>query len=225
MDGLDFLGADPAPQPQRHALGMDMGIWSSILKAAGGVAEGAIESKEQDDAKAKTSKEEGDKVSAIINADNAAVVANARAAISELTKASSLATDKAAAQVAASAQDRASSDLSSSAQTKRADAADKALNNAIARSRSSPNDKYLAELVKQWTAVANKAHGGAIASVDDETSDGKKGKGKKGKGDANVGGSWFTRPVVGPVPGYGVVAGGAIGLTGLGLLVKKLLSR
>jgi len=225
MNGLDFLGADPAPRAQRHALGMDLGIYSSILKAAGGVAEGAIEAHEADEAKAKTDKEESDKVSAVINADVAAVVAAARSAISDLTKSNTAATDKAAAQIAASAQDRVAQGLSSSGQEKRADAADKALNVAINRSRSSPNDKYLAELVKQWTTVANKAHGGAVASVDDETSDKKGGKGKKGKGAAVGGDSWFMRPVVGPIPGYGVAIGGTGALVGLGLLAKKLLSR
>jgi hypothetical protein len=80
---------------------------------------------------------------------------------------------------------------------------------------------YLAELVKQWTATANKAHGGAVASIDDETTDKKGGKGKK----AQVGGSWWTRPVVGPVPGYGVAAGGAGAAVGLGFLVRSLLRR
>jgi hypothetical protein len=223
MNGLDYLGADPAPRQPRHALGMDLGIYSSILKAAGGVAEGAIEAKEADDAKAKTSREEADKVSAIVAADNAAAVAAARAAISEQSKAPTLSTDKAAASLASAAQERVASGLSSSAQEKRAAAADKALESAINRARSSPKDMYLAELVKQWTATSNKAHGGAVASVDDETTD-KKGKGKKGKG-AEVGGSWWTRPVVGPVPGYGVAAGGAGVVVGLGFLVRRIFRR
>lgn len=206
MDGLHYLGCDT------H-VGFDYG---SILQSAGGLASGIISSVEEDKAKEKLAADDEKKAQAAIAADLAASNAAARAETSAALKQPSAAVDASAAQTAAAAQDRAAADLSPSASEKRAAAADKALKDATASAQASPKDGYKAALVRAWTTTANKAHNVSIVS-----SEGGKGK----KGDKSGGESWFTRRVVGPIPGYGVVVGG-VGILGiLGLVIKKVVSR
>lgn len=224
MSGLDCLGADEV-QPRRSrrtAVGFDLGLFSSLFKAAGGAAEGAIEAKEADDQSEAAARKEADKVSAAIAADNAAAVAMARADFSALAKSSTAALDKSAADNAVAAQDKAGADLSDDGQAKRAAAADKAMQTALDRARAKPSDKYQLALAKAWTTVANKAHNNAITASDDSSDGSGKGKGKGKKGGGS-GESWWTRPVIGPLPGTAVAVGGAGAAVGLGLLIKRFL--
>jgi hypothetical protein len=209
-DGLDSFGCED--------IGVDYG---SILQSGGALAQGIVAAKEASDAESKTSADEQKKLSLSIAADVAAVAASARADTTapRVGRASSptAAVDAQAADLAMKAADHMAEGLSEASQQKRADAADKQLADAIKRAQANPKDEYLAAMVKEWTAQANKAHNGSITASDD----GK--KGKKGKGAS--GESFWTRRVIGPIPGYGVVAGG-VGLAGgLGFAIKKIFFR
>jgi hypothetical protein len=202
MDGLNSLGCD-------EEIGLDFG-YGTLFKTAGGIAEGAIASKEEDDAKQKSEKEESDAVTAAVAADIAAANAQARSDTSAQLKSSSADVDAQAAQIAFDAQDKTGAALSESGAKKRGAAADKQLANAIKNAQAAPKDGYKAALVKAWTATVNKAHNTSITSS---------GKGKKGD---KSGGSFWTRRVLGPIPGYGVVAGGTAVAGGLGYAIKRI---
>ena len=209
MEGLDLLGCD-------GEIGLDFG-YGTLFKTAGGIAEGAISAHEADVEQAKLDKDEQDKLNAAVAADIAASNATARADVSAQLKSSSASIDAQAAQLAQTAQDKAGAGLSDAGQAKRAAAADKALDTAVKNAQSSPKDGYRQALVKAWTATANKAHNGTISSFDDG---GGKGKGKKGgKGGGE---SFWTRRVVGPLPGAAVVPLAAGGLGALGYAVKRI---
>jgi len=205
MDGLEYLGCD-------GEIGLDFG-YGTLFKAAGGIAEGAIASKEQDDAKAKLDADEQKSLNTAVAADIAASNAAAQAAVSAKLRSSSASIDAQAAQLASAAQDKAGAGLSSAASDKRAAAADKALNDAVHNAQAAPKDGYKAALVQAWTATANKAHNGSITTMDS-------GSGKKGgKGGGE---SFWTRRVIGPLPGAAVVPLGAGLLGGIGYAVKRI---
>ena len=210
MDGFDCLGAE--------VVGFD---WGGAAQTAGGVISFATEAAEKDKAEKKSSADEKAALDKSIAADLAASNAVAKAAVSAKLKSPSASIDKTAAQSALAAQDKAGAALSADSASKRADAADKALDLAIKNAQAKPNDGYLAALVDAWTQTANKAHNVSITSSDDS------GGGKKGKRGHDDGGgqSWFTRPVLGPIPGAGVLALGAGVLTGLGFLIRALVKR
>lgn len=216
MDGLDCLGVEDAKDKKS---GFDYG---ALLQAAGGVASYSIAAAEKDKAEKKSAEDEKKKLEAVIAADIAAANAMARAAVSSQLKQSSAAVDAMSAQTAQQAQDRAGMGLTSDVAEKRAEAAEKQLATATKNAQSAPNDGYKAALVASWTATVNKAHNSSIVSSGD-FGKGDKGKGKHGKdGDKE---SWFTRRVVGPIPGAGVLAIG-VGVVGvLGFAVKKIFWR
>lgn len=208
MDGLRYLGCE-------EYVGLDFG-YGTLFKTAGGIAEGAIVAHEQDVAQEKLDKDEETRVSAAVAADIAASNAQARAEISAQLKSPSASIDAQAAQLSASAQDKAGGALSDAGSQKRAVAADKALADAIKNAQAAPKDGYKAALVKAWTAASNKAHNTSIVSSD---AGGGKGKGKGGKGSGE---SFWTRRVVGPLPGAAVVPIG-VGVVGaLGYAVKRI---
>lgn len=213
MEGLDCLGAEE----------VDVGFdWGGLAQTAGGVVSFASDAADKDKAEKKTAADDKASLDKAIAADLAASNAVAKAAVSAKLKQASASIDQTAAQNALAAQDKAGSNLSSDNQEKRADAADKALDMAVKNAQAKPSDGYLAALVSAWTQTANKAHNGSITSSDD---DGGK-KGKKGKKDDGGGGqSWLTRPVLGPIPGGGVLALGAVVVTGLIFLIRALVKR
>lgn len=200
MDGLDTLGAE-------DVMGVDYG---GILQAAGGLATAGISAAEQKKAEDAAKANESKNVAAAIAADQAAATAMAAAELSAAAKGPSAAIDAQAAQMAITAQDRAAAALAGDGHKKRAEAAEATLAAVVKVAQSKPTDRNQAALVRAWTAVVNKAHAGAIMAT----------PGASGF-DAYGGQSWFTRPVMGSVPGYGVllIAGGA--LTAVGLVVKK----
>ena len=222
MDGLDCFGADD--------IGFD---WGAAAQTAGGVVSFASEAADKDKAEKKSSADDAAKVTAAINADVAASAAVAKADTTApkvgRPNSPSASIDATAAQQAVAAQDRAGAALSSDGAQKRADAADKALADAVKRAQAKPSDEFLAAMVRAWQATANKAHNTSITSNDsDDDSGGKKGKGGKGKGKKDKddsGKNWFVRPVLGPIPGAGVIAIGAGVLTGLGFAVKAIFFR
>lgn len=197
-DGLDTLGAEE--------VGVDYG---SILQAAGGLATAGVSAAEQAQKEKDAKADEEKKAAGAIAADQAAASAMARADVSAQTHAPSATIDAQAAQMAISAQDSAAAGLTANAQKKRAEAADATLAAVVKASQAKPGDKNQTALVKAWTTVAAKAHSGAISAT-----------GAPGSGLVPGGESWFTRPVLGKVPGYGVLLIGA-GALGAGWLVVK----
>ena len=200
MDGLDTLGAE-------DVMGVDYG---SLLQAAGGLATASVSAVEQSKKEDADRADQSKKVAAAVAADQAAATAMAQADVSAQLKGASAGIDATAAQMAVSAQDAAGGALSADGQKKRAETADATLAAVVKASQAKPTDKYKAALVKAWTTVANKAHSGAISP----------GGGASGF-DSYGGPSFWTRRVLGPLPGWSVVTLGAGVLTGAGLLVKK----
>lgn len=207
MDGLDLLGAEDKK-------GFDYG---ALAQAAGGIIQYGTAAADKDKAEKKSAAEEKASLETAVAADLTAATAAARAAVSQQLKSPSAAIDASAAATAIAAQDRAAAKLSSDAADKRADAAEKALADATKAAQAAPKDGYKAALVIAWTAIVNKAHNTSIV-----TSDGGSGGGKRGKGDDGGQKNWFVRPVLGPIPGGGVLAIGAGVLAGLAFVVKKL---
>lgn len=203
---LELLGVD-------ECVGLDAGSFGSIFQAAGELAKGGISLYEQDKAEKKAAADSDAKLKAVIAADVAASVAAARADVSAQAKSASAQVDKAAAEAAARAQDRAGSALSPTNSAQRAEAAEKALAQATAKAQASPKDAYAVALMKAWTATVNKANNVQLTA--DQPARPAEGGGE----------SWLTRKVVGPVPGWGVAAGG-VGLVGLiGLSLRGLVGR
>lgn len=217
MDGLDCFGCYELGEDPADDRGSFLGFnWGGLFDGASGLVKGGLSAYQEDQAKKKLDADNQKKVDAAIKADREASLAVARASVSATLKQASAAVDATAAQRALDAQDRAAAVLSPEGSQARATAADKAADDALAAAQAKPTDGYLAALAKAWAQTANKAHAGSILSADDADGTAK----SKGKGEKKE--SWFTRPVIGPVPGYGVVAGGAGLAVGLGFIVKRL---
>jgi hypothetical protein len=191
------------------SLGFDFG---KLLQATGGVATYGVSAYEEEK-KAKEDKATQSKnLSAVIAADQAAANAIAKAEFSAATMAPSAAIDAQAAQMAVATEDRAgAAGLSAESQKKRAEVAEGGLNAAVKAAQARPADKYLAALVKAWGLVVNKANSGAIMAA-----------GQPGASGFDSYGSWWTRPAVGKLPGWGVVTIGVGLATAVGVVVKKM---
>ncbi len=193
-------------------VGLDPASFGSIFQAAGELAKGGISIYEQDKAEKKASADDKAKLTAVIAADIAASTAAAKAESAVQTKASSAEVDKVAAEAAGRAQDRAGAALPASLAPQRVEAAEKQLAAATAQAQKNPKAPYAVALLKAWTATVNKANNTQISSADVAPR-------RTGEG----GESWLTRPVVGPVPGWGVAAGG-VGLAAvLGLVLRRVM--
>jgi hypothetical protein len=176
MDGLDQLGAE---------VGFD---WGGLLQTGGGALTAWAEKTEADKVAEKSKIIEQQSADAAAQADLAAASAIARADVSSQLKSKSAAQDMKAAQAAVAAQDKF--DVSDD----RVKVAEKQLADAQARAKTNPKDGYVMALVKAWSLVVDKLHGGSKdAAADSE--------------------SWLTRRVLGPLPGYGVL------VLGIGLVV------
>jgi hypothetical protein len=198
-DGLDTLGAE-------DVMGVDYG---AILQTAGAAGTGAFSIYEQDKKEKEAKANESKNVAAVIAADKAAASAMATAEVSAAAKGPSAAIDAQAAQMAITAQDRAAAPLGSDGHKKRAEAAEATLAAVMRVAQQKPTDRNQAALVRAWTSVVNKANAGVVTAS----------TGTSGL-DSYGGQSWFTRPVVGKIPGAGVLAIGA-GALGAGYLVVK----
>jgi hypothetical protein len=202
MDGFDCLGAD--------VVGFDP---TSLLAPAGAIATYGVSAYEADKKEKEQKADQGKALQAVIAADYAASEAAAKADVSAQLKSASAGIDATAAQMASSAQDvAASAGLSAESSKKRADEADKALKAAISEAQKKPKDGYAQAKVRAWQATVNKAHSGAIVA--------------RGSGLDSYGGeSWFTKPAIGKLPGWGVLVVAAGLLTAGGLLLKKYVFR
>jgi hypothetical protein len=212
MSGLCCLGADE--------VGFDAESAGTIFKAAGELAQGGLSMYEKSQADKKAKADAEAKAKASIAADANAASTAARAAVSAAAAKgvtsgyTPAAADAAAAQVAAAAAARAGAGLPPEAQAARVAAAEKALGEATKQWQASPKDAYKAALVKAWEQTLQKAQNAQIVSNDAPAQLQPQPQGG--------GESWLTRKVVGPVPGWGVVAAGAVALGGVSLLVKRL---
>jgi len=198
--GFDCLGAED------YSVGVDYG---SLLQAAGGLATAGVSAAEQAKKESQDSATRDKNVKAAVAADQAAASAIAQAAVSAAAKLPSASIDAQAAQLATTAEDTAAAALDAEGQKKRADAADATLAAVVKVAQQKPTDVNQKALVAAWTQIANKAHSGAIT-----------GKGGKSGLDSYGGQNWFTKPVLGKIPGYGVLLLGA-GVLGAGWLVVK----
>ena len=228
MRGLQLLGADPT---QAMA---SMNPYAAILQAAGALAESGISTYQKGEAEKKTSwerEEAGRKSAADAEAALATAVAADRRAVEARAAASAAreeaaaakgpakaaaearaAAEEAAAGAAEAAQDRAGARVPLDVVDRRVEAVEKSLDEATARLRVT-NDARNRALVEAWTKAYNKAANRQVVA-----------RGAPGADAASPSrGSWWVRPVVGPVPGWGVVAGGA-GLLAIivAVLVKML---
>ena len=207
MDGLHMLGADEIGEGYADLIG-------PIFQAAGGIVQSGVNYHEQDQAKKKLAADDEAKVKAAMAADINAVTAAAKADVSAQLKSPSAAVDAGAAAAAVAAQTRAGSVLSPAAAEQRARAAEAALAAATAKAQASPKDGYLLAVMKAWTATVNKAQNSQITSTALVPTTG-------AASGYDTGESWFMRPVLGPVPGWGVALGGAGTLGVVALAVKK----
>lgn len=199
-DGFECLGID-------DEVGFDP---TSLLAPAGAIATYGVSAYEQDKKEKDSKADQDKKLQAVIAADYAASEAAAKADVSAQLKSASASIDATAAQMASQAQDAAGgAGLSPDASKKRADSADKALAAAVSEAQKKPKDGYAQAKVRAWQATVNKAHSTAIMANSS-------GSGLQGYG----GESWFTKPVLGKLPGAGVLALGA-GVLGAGFLVVK----
>ena len=187
-------------------LGADEGggfDYGSLLQTAGGLIQGGVAIYEGSEAEKKLTGDTKKKLNDVIAVDIAASTAIARAIIAPK--------EAAAAKAASDAQDKAGADLPPEVSQKRMEAADKMLASMKANAKAKPKDAYAAALVKAWTVTAQKAHSAGLAGGD-----------KKGD---KVEESWFSRKIIGPLPGSAVLVLGVGVLAGLGLVLKKILSR
>lgn len=200
--GLDLLGTDE--------VGQEGGGWGAIigpvLQAAGGITKGGLEIHEQQEKEKKAKAEDASEVAAAIRDDAAAASALANAEASEKLKRPTADIDRGTAN-AALARSR-----SHGPSRGRAEAAQKALDAAAAAARNNPKDAYKVSLARAWVQLANVADNAQIKAADQPRG-----------GDAGGGESFWTRRIIGPVPGWGVAAGGVGILGAVGLAVKKWL--
>lgn len=209
---LDLLGAECIGDD--NGGGGILSFITPVLQTAGEAAKAGIAYKEGKDAAERASTNEKASIEAATGADRAAVTAIAKAEVSALTKSASAAIDKDAAEDMVRRQDRAASALSESGQRQRAAAAEDALSKAITAAQASPKDQFKLALMKAWRMTVNKAQSGAIASSASPST-------PASGGDSSVGVmAWLSRPAIGPVPNWGLAAGG-VGI--VALLAKKFL--
>ena len=199
-DGLDLLGCD-------EVIGFDFG---SLFSATGGLMQGVADQYASDTAKDAATADQNQKLYKAQQADITVTNKLAQAAVSAQLKSASAKKDAADAQSAAQAADAAGAGLSDASVASRLSAAKVLLDTAKKNAAAKPSDGYLAAVAKAWTATVSKLQN---ASSDD-------GGGKKGKQDSSD--SWFTRRVIGPIPGAGVLVGGVALVAGLGIVVKRV---
>jgi len=200
--GLHTLARKHAPAP-RTRVGdwgdFASGALSGIFSAAhAGIAEAQRDEQEQKGAEA---------VVASIAADTAATLAVAQARWSAQMQQPSAAADATAAVALSAVQDAAGAKLTTGQIAARVDAAKKALDDAAAKllaMKGKPGEAFAKCMVDAAQATYNKASSQQIKQSS-SAADASKSAAKPDQKSSN----FWTEPLVGPVPGWGVVAGGA----------------
>lgn len=185
---------------------------SGALSGVFSAVHAGVEESRQDDQQKKSAKESAALLAASVAADGAATLAVAQACFSALRRAPSATADAQAAQAAQAAQDVAGAKLPADQIPARVAVAKKALDDATAKWRDmkpgQPGLDFAKCKVDAAQATFNKASGQQITKqVPDDA------------GASKATGSFWTDPLVGPVPGWGVVAGGA----GVGAILWRVL--
>ena len=192
---------------------------STAFNVASEVLSRGLEYKEGKEAAAVAAKTGAADLRRVVDADQRVKDAVYTARVSEEFKRPTAEADKAAAAQAILAQEIAAEGLSPENQKKRAAAAKAALDRAVA----------------EWQKAAAGANKGAARAkqIMVEVADAIYGKtqyqritANPGEGQsAAAGPSWWTRPVVGPVPGWGVAVGSAGIAAAVGTILWKILGR
>jgi len=214
MSDYDVLGKQIVSELESaEILGASFGGFdvASLFNAAGEIVNKGIDYKQSQDAAAKTKADQGTALAKAIAADAAWANAEQVLDIANQSKdANRIAAAQALQQSDSSEAMNAGTSQDSDSTSKRVEAAQNALNNASQNSVSNPNDKAKAALVRAWQKVVSRA---AVAPS---------GGGNPLSHFGGSGGtSWFTK-VHGGIPTWGWMAGGAVTLTGLILLIRAL---
>ena len=224
MSGYTILGEYRGESVGEGGSWMDM--LPGLFSAAGGAAGSLIEKKKTDDAAAKTAKDSEAALYAAITADQRAKDALAKALVSEELKSSSASADRMAADMALSTQDEAARGLSPENQKKRSEAAKKALEKATNEwQAASANNKPAVTKAKElWVKAAQTIYAktqNALMVSAAQLPGGLAQQQWQMQQMQMQNQSWFTRPVLGPIPGYGVVGGLAAVAVAAAVVLKK----
>lgn len=189
------------------------GIISNIFDMVKQGTQSVVAAKAQKDAANKAAGDSAAALNAAISADNVARDAIAKALISAALSQPSASADQAAMTLALQTEDMAAVGLSSENQKKRADAALDALKKATANWQTASKDTTSAKIASFSVQAAQQVYGKTQNMMLQQAAQVPGGVVQHQQEMAKVPSqSWFTRPVVGPVPGWGVLAGlGAIG--------------
>lgn len=198
----------------RHWLGDD--IYSTLINAAGELAKKGVTYAQDKDAAQKAEKSSSAALDAVIAADGVATDAAANALISADAKAPSAAADLLAAQQAAANQDATAAGLSVDNQKKRSDAAKDNLKKYTKLWQSVSDDPVKSKAAQFRVQAAQLTYG--KTQNQQMVTQGQLPPGSPPPHEQ----SWLTKKVVGPVPGWGVLAGGAALLSTLGVVVVKM---
>lgn len=189
-----------------------MDMLPGLFSAAGQGVSSLVEKKKADDALEKTTKDSEAALYAATSADQRAREALSKALFSEDLKSPSASADRLAADMSLSAQDEAGRGLSPENCKKRSDAAKKALEKATnewqaASAGKDANKTKAKELgVRAAQQVYAKTQNALMVQASQFPGGLAQQQAYLRQMQANQG-SWFTRPVLGPVPGIGVLAG------------------
>lgn len=204
-----LIGAEGAP---------DVSSW---FKAGGELVQRGLDYRAQKEAESKAGKDTEAALTKVVTADRQATAANARALESGEAKSPSHDADAQALELASAAQDDAARGLSNDNQKKREQIAKDDLSKAVAdwQKATSSKDAAATKAASYKVAAAKVTWGKAQnALMVAAAQPGAAGLETHSR-------SWFTRPVLGPLPGAVVLVGGAALGAGLLALVVKLVRR
>lgn len=205
-------------------LGAGLDFISPIFQTAGQLVQTGVNIAQQEKEKKKSAADDQAALQAAMAADKIAAMALAAVEATKALIPGSIDTQKreleakarvqqVAADAALAAQDRAGVRLSEKTMSTRIDAAARALMEATSKLSSDPS-VYNQALVKAWSTIVNKAQHGQIVQVAQTQSSTAIMPTKTE--------NWFVKPVLGPVPGWGVTVGGVGLATALGFAIKAL---
>lgn len=184
-----------------------------------------IQAKQAKDAAEKATRDSAADLQNAIAADQMAKDALGKALVSEDFKTSSAAADRLAANMALQAEDTAAAGLSTDNQKKRAAAAVAAVQKATQewQAASAGKDKSTARVKELWVQAAQQIYAKTQNAMIAQAANLPGGIQQQAQTPpAPPPQSWFSRPVLGPIPGGVVAAGGATILaTIIAILLKK----
>ncbi len=236
----DVLGASPMNGYQALGLGCqrrtilgdgttsDSGgsgnIISSVFDMLKQGTQGVIQMKSDKDAAAKAAGDSSAALNAATAADKTAKDALAKALVSEALNLGSASADRLASDLASQAEDAATAGLSPDNQKKRADAARAALQAATNewQAASAGKDANITKVKELWVKAAQMIYAKTQNAMLQQAAQVPGGVVQHQQDMVKVPSqSWFTRPVLGPIPGIGVVGILAAAGTAVAVMLKK----